>query len=98
MIFSRSSRKIWEVLKNVTRSAMDRAPAFMNANYSSLSGAIAGGLEAVAIWPMEMIKTNLQCRRKLFKAGSLEMYAFWRTSTKKQKIQIFFYCRMLFLS
>lgn len=27
---------------------------------ASLSGAIAGGLEAVAIWPMEMIKTNLQ--------------------------------------
>ena len=27
---------------------------------ASLSGAIAGGMEAVAVWPMETIKTNLQ--------------------------------------
>lgn len=27
---------------------------------STLSGAIAGGIEAVCVWPMETIKTNLQ--------------------------------------
>ena len=32
---------------------------------SLLSGSIAGGVEATAVWPMEYIKTQLQLQNKL---------------------------------
>ena len=40
---------------------------------STLSGAIAGGIETAAVWPMEYIKTQLQLERNM-KAGQTPRY------------------------
>jgi len=39
---------------------------------STLAGAIAGGVEATAVWPMEYIKTQLQLQEKVKGGGALK--------------------------